>query len=201
MITFGAVRSLPEANLRALRCAVAIQEAMERLSQSGRTTFQMGLSLHSGRVFVASFLVDDRDKETTVIGRQVNLAARISTTHTHRQSDMDEGMEEKSPGDSMEQRERLRSISPSSAGAVFVDDDGCFYNVGVAASDKFLFDLQKTVEMEVISEEGRRGHRFYDQYLKSEVTFYYLDDIHFKGVHGATPIYGISWRRKTGDRA
>ncbi len=195
MITFGVVRSLPDSNLRALRCAIAIQEAVDRLKAAGRTSFQMGLSIHAGRVFVANFMHDDRHKETTVIGRQVNLASRISSSQHSSPGDIRDKVPDGREDRFLRMRESLRTISPSAEGAVFMDTEGNFYNVGLATSQQFVQDLRANVEMEPFIDEGRRSYRFFDRYLKSEVIFHYVGDARFKGFQDATPVYGISWRR------
>lgn len=195
MITFGAIRSLPDINLRALRCAIAIQEAVERLRAAGRTAFQMGLSIHSGRVFVADFMHDDEHKETTVIGRQVNLAGRISSTQSLWPDDTVRHEEEEGKDSFKRRRESLRTTPPSDNGAVFMDRKGNFYNVGLATSGQFLRDLRESVKMEPFSEGNMRGYRFFDRYLKSDVIFHYVGDAQFKGFRDSTPVYGISWIR------
>ncbi len=197
MITFGALRSMDEPHLRALRCAIAIHEAVERLRTLGRTNFQMGLSIHTGRVFVANFMHDDEHKETTVIGRQVNLAARLSSTQS---LDPDDGKGKAQPGGALRferQRDGLRKTKPSDQGAVLIDGEGNFYNVGLAASHLFLEDLKKEVAMEAFDEEGRRGYRFQDRYLKSEVGFHYVGDARFKGFRETVPVYQVCWHRVT----
>jgi class 3 adenylate cyclase len=191
MVTFGAVGSLPDPDLQALRCAIAIQEAMTRLRAVGRTEFQMGVAIHAGRVFVANFIHDARTAATTVIGRQVNLAGRLSSARTL------------TPGESSAEDSRSREATPptlseiqaATTGAVFLDAEGGFYNVGVATSGQFLMDLRQAVPMEAVKIGGRQGFRFVDRYLRSEVLFHYVGDATFKGVAETTPVYGISWRR------
>jgi class 3 adenylate cyclase len=79
MATFGGEGSGADASLAALRAAVAVQKILERLQTLKKTAFRMGLSLHSGRAAIARFLLDDLRSETTPIGRQVNIAGRLSS--------------------------------------------------------------------------------------------------------------------------
>ena len=78
MITFGFSRVTRQDELNALRTALAIQEMMADLRASGRTRFEMGISVHTGRAQVAHFVVDDQTMDRTVIGRNVNIAGRLS---------------------------------------------------------------------------------------------------------------------------
>ncbi len=79
MATFGGEGRERDASLAALRAAVAVQKILERLQALKKTAFRMGLSLHSGRAAIARFLLDDQRSERTPIGRQVNIAGRISS--------------------------------------------------------------------------------------------------------------------------
>ncbi len=195
MITFGAVGGLPDPDLQALRCAVAIQEAMSRLRAAGRTEFSMGVAIHAGRVFVADFIHDARTAATTVIGRQVNLAGRLSSART-----LSRGTSPEETRTGEENRPTsLADIRASEMDAVFLDHEGGFYNVGVATSGQFLRDLQRAVPMEEARVRGRQVFRFVDDYLQSEVVFHYVGDAAFKGVDETTPVYGISWKRTGAD--
>ena len=78
MITFGAARLTRQDELNALRTALALQGMMRALRAGGRTHFEMGISVHTGRAQVAHFIVDDRTMDRTVIGRNVNIAGRLS---------------------------------------------------------------------------------------------------------------------------
>ena len=39
----------------------------------------MGIAIHYGRVYLARFIADEESVQTTVIGRNVNLAGRLSS--------------------------------------------------------------------------------------------------------------------------
>ena len=80
MATFPGVARHAESALAAVRTAVTLQQVLGSLRRQGRTTFRMGISLHCGRVSVARFLRDEREVQTTYIGRQVNVAGRLSAS-------------------------------------------------------------------------------------------------------------------------
>src|SRR5712691_5280031 len=79
MITFGTRRPDPLDPLNAVRTAVLCQDTLLRLRQEGRTYFKMGLAIHYGRVYIARFIADEEAVQTTVIGRNVNLAGRLGS--------------------------------------------------------------------------------------------------------------------------
>ncbi|HYL80513.1 MAG TPA: adenylate/guanylate cyclase domain-containing protein, partial [Candidatus Acidoferrum sp.] len=78
MITFGSARVTRQDELNALRTALAMQQMMADLRAGGRTRFEMGISVHTGRAQVAHFILDDQAMDRTVIGRNVNIAGRLS---------------------------------------------------------------------------------------------------------------------------
>ncbi len=79
MVTFGVETRSKEDPLNALRMAVRIQETLRSLRKSGKTQFQMGISIHTGVAFVANFIAGEDRVDNTVIGRNVNIAGRLSS--------------------------------------------------------------------------------------------------------------------------
>ena len=55
------------------------QETLRRKREAGRTYFKMGIAIHYGRVYLARFIAATASVQTTVIGRNVNLAGRLSS--------------------------------------------------------------------------------------------------------------------------
>jgi hypothetical protein len=196
MVTFGAVHADAGPELQALRSAIAIQEAVDRLRRAGRTSFRMGLSIHAGRAFVATFMHDGRTCETTVIGRQVNFTARLSSSQSLRAEGKDEA-------DHRAAQEKVRRIPSSSREAVQMDRAGNFLNVGLATSQAFFLDLKAKVPMEEAASGGTKVFSFTDPYLKCRVLFHYVGDALFKGFRETTAVYGVSWlrERKSGEEA
>ncbi len=174
MITFGLTRLTPDDELNALRTAIAIQGLLAELRREGRTHFHMGISVHSGRVQVAHFLVDEVTLDVTVIGRSVNIAGRLSG------SGEKEGEETSGDGD------------PSLAapgGGVRVGDDGTLYNWGIAVSQDTVDEIAKVVSLDPIAGGGRRGYQFPDAGRQKNILLEYVGDAKFKGIGRAIPVY------------
>ena len=80
MATFTGGSRPGEEALAAVRAAISLQQVLGRMRLLGRTAFRIGISLHTGRVAVARFLIDEQHASTTIIGRQVNIAGRLSAS-------------------------------------------------------------------------------------------------------------------------
>jgi adenylate cyclase len=82
MAIFGAPISRDDDPLRAARCAIEMQHALSRVnrlnSAAGLPALAMGIALHTGEVVVGNIGSDLRS-EYSVIGSNVNLAARIES--------------------------------------------------------------------------------------------------------------------------
>ncbi len=76
MVLFGAPESRPDDALRAARCALAMQRCRREMNQSARHPLEIGIGLATGMV-VAGCMGSDRRLSYTVLGNQVNLAARL----------------------------------------------------------------------------------------------------------------------------
>ena len=79
MVTYGTTEANPLDPLNALRSAILCQETIRALRQQGKTYFKMGVAIHYGRVYIARFIADESSVQTTVIGRNVNMAGRLSS--------------------------------------------------------------------------------------------------------------------------
>lgn len=184
MITFGAARLTRQDELNALRTALALQGMMRGLRAAGRTHFEMGISVHTGRAQIAHFIVDDRSMDHTVIGRNVNIAGRLSGSGKTQASSFDDA-------------EWLGAPEPATtkAGApvreVWVDEDGTLYNTGIVVSQDTVEELLKVVDRRPLAEAGGGGHRFFDEQLQRNVLLEYVGDAKFKGIGRSIAIYRL----------
>jgi adenylate cyclase len=82
LVIFGAPVATPDAARRAVRCALAMQQAMggvnEHNLRQGWPEIEMGIALHTGEVVVGNIGSLKRSKYG-VVGRAVNLTARIES--------------------------------------------------------------------------------------------------------------------------
>ncbi|MEK6717865.1 MAG: adenylate/guanylate cyclase domain-containing protein [candidate division NC10 bacterium] len=184
MITFGAARLTRQDELNALRTALALQGMMRELRAGGRTQFEMGISVHTGRAQVAHFIVDDRTMDHTVIGRNVNIAGRLSGSGKTQASGFDD-------------EAWIGAPPPATAKAgvatrdVWVDEDGTLYNTGVVVSQDTVEELLKLVDCRPLADAGGGGHRFFDEQLQRNVLLEYVGDAKFKGVGRSIAIYRL----------
>ena len=131
MVTFGTEQADPLDPLSALRAAILCQETLDRQRQSGKTYFKMGVAIHYGRAYLARFISDEETVENTVIGRNVNLAGRLSSAA---KKPIEEDEVEEAPPASSGNSSRLH---------VSVDNSGALFNEGIAMSRDVLVQLEK----------------------------------------------------------
>jgi class 3 adenylate cyclase len=179
MVTFGSDGVTPRDELNALRTALDIQGLMAGLRRAGRTSFDMGISVHTGRAELAHFIVDDRQMDRTVIGRNVNIAGRLSG------SGKTSAFEEGDPGE-------------EAIGAVWVDADGTLYNMGIVVSQDTVEALLPTVDATVWQGRWGRGFRFPDADFGKIILLEYVGDAKFKGVGRAIAIYRLGAEQSLG---
>jgi class 3 adenylate cyclase len=175
MVTFGTEGQDPEGPLHALRTAILCQETLHRLRRSRLSSFRMGVSIHYGRVYRARFFEDDERVQTTVIGRNVNLAGRLSSAAKRNGEDAG-GMAEPAhpPG--------LR---------VTIDESGALVNEGITLSRAALLQLQERLPLESVNQEGGTVMRYHDAELSRNVFIRYVGDAKFKGVQASFPVFEI----------
>jgi adenylate cyclase len=76
MAYFGAPVAQHDQAMRAVRCALDMQEALAALNRGEAETLRMGVGVHTGTALVGDIGADSR-REFTVIGDAVNVASRV----------------------------------------------------------------------------------------------------------------------------
>jgi len=178
MITFGTRRADPLDPLNAVRTAVLCQDTLLRLRQEGKTYFKMGIAIHYGRVYIARFIEDEESVQTTVIGRNVNLAGRLSSAA---KKPIDE--DENAPAAAPETREMH----------VTIDGTGTLFNEGIAVSKDTLTQLETHLPLEHAEGPGSRLMEYFDEQIGRRLAFQYAGDAKFKGVSSSFPVYEVSF--------
>jgi class 3 adenylate cyclase len=170
MATFCDGAGALEQAVAAVRTAVVLQQVLARQRRLGRTAFRMGVSLHAGRVAVARFLLDSRHSSTTVIGRHVNLAGRLSAS--------DGALDEAGAG-----HRRVGDVS--------LGPDGRLVNLGIVVSGPLLATLRAGLACEHFSENGIEGERWYDHDLCLWLHLGYVGEVRMRGLEAAAAVYSL----------
>jgi class 3 adenylate cyclase len=173
MVTWGTKRADPLDPLNALRTAILCQESLRKKREAGRSPFKMGVAIHYGRVYLARFVASRGELQSTVIGRNVNLAGRLSSA-SRRGLEGDDG-----PGSPLD------ALQKSMLG-VSVDPDGTLFNEGIALSR----DLVLQLEAHLAVTHGEGGVMEYeDEAIGRRILIRYAGDARFKGVGASLPVY------------
>jgi len=180
MVTWGTDRADPLDPLHALRTAVLCQESLRQKRDSGRTFFKMGVAIHFGRVYLARFIAGRGELQSTVIGRNVNLAGRLSSAAKR-------GLEE-------DEEQGMPTEPPRKAPlAVSVDPEGSLFNEGIALSR----DTVNQLEAQLAVMHGEGGVLEYeDQAIGRRILIRYAGDARFKGVSASLPVYDASYAER-----
>ena len=175
MVTWGTARADPLDPLNALRAAVLCQESLRQRREEGRTWFKMGIAIHHGRAYVARFMEGRSRVQATIIGRNVNLAGRLSSAN-RRPMEEDDGAAPPPP-------------RPETASGllVSVDDEGTLFNEGVAISRDTLVQL----ETHIAVVHGGAGMEYEDEVIDRRLVIRYAGDAKFKGVDSSLPVYAV----------
>jgi class 3 adenylate cyclase len=178
MVTWGAGRADELDPLNALRAAVLCQHSLQCSRAAGRTWFKMGIALHHGRVYLARFIAGEGAVQATVIGRNVNLAGRLSSADSRRLvDDGDELVEVEEP-----------AVTPGGQGReVMVNADGTLLNEGVAISRATLMELEAHLALV----HTDRGMEYEDEAIDRRLVIRYVGDAKFKGVESSMPVYAV----------
>jgi class 3 adenylate cyclase len=184
MITYGTLHSSPLDALNAVRTAIVCQNTIRKMREAGHTVFQMGISIHHGRVYLARFIADENSVQTTVIGRNVNLAGRLSSAA-------------KKPMDEDDGDLYLPTLQPISESGlqVTVDRSGTLFNEGIAISRDTLTQLENSVALTHLElEQGGSSHiEYFDEAIGMKIVIRYAGDAKFKGVRASFPTYEVDY--------
>ena len=174
MVTWGTDRADPLDPLNALRTAILCQESLRGKREEGRTFFKMGVAIHHGRVYLARFVAGRGELHSTVIGRNVNLAGRLSSA-AKRPIEEDDGAS----------GALVEALPPAGRG-VRVDEEGSLFNEGIALSRDALVQLEAHLAV-VRTEEGLVEYD--DEAIDRRILIRYAGDAKFKGVRSSLPVY------------
>jgi class 3 adenylate cyclase len=179
MVTYGTRRPDPLDPLNAVRTAVLCQDTLLRLRREGRTYFKMGVAIHYGRVYIARFIADEEAVQTTVIGRNVNLAGRLSSASKKPIYDEDD-----SGG---------APVAPLPTGEfeVTIDEAGTLFNEGIAISRDVLTQLEAHLPLVQTEGAGARYMEYFDEQIGRRLVLQYAGDAKFKGVRSSFPVYEV----------
>jgi class 3 adenylate cyclase len=175
MVTWGTSRADPLDPLNALRVAILCQESLHQRRDEGLTWFKMGIAIHHGRAYVARFIEGRGRVQATVIGRNVNLAGRLSSANRR---PLEEDDEAGSPPSLAETASDLR---------VSVGPDGTLFNEGIAISRDTLAQL----ETHIAVVHGEDGMEYEDEVIDRRLVIRYAGDAKFKGVRSSLPVYAV----------
>jgi class 3 adenylate cyclase len=180
MVTYGTAQADPLHPLNAVRSAILCQETIRALRQQGKTYFKMGVAIHYGRVYLARFIADEMSVQTTVIGRNVNLAGRLSSAS---KKPLDEDEPSGGPavgGDGPEFQ-------------VTVDAGGVLFNEGIAISRDTLMQLEAQLPLTQSDVDGKSQLEYFDEQIGRRLLMRYAGDAKFKGVRSSVPVYAVTF--------
>jgi class 3 adenylate cyclase len=183
MVTFGTVHSDPLDPLNAVRAAILCQAALSKLREEQRTYFKMGISIHYGRAYLARFIAEDDSVQTTVIGRNVNLAGRLSSGA---KQPMDEDVAQASPAGP-------QAPARASGLLVTVDGAGSLFNEGIAISRETLLQLEAHLALDHVGEDKGTRIEYFDEEISRRIVIRYAGDAKFKGVRSSLPVYEVDY--------
>ncbi len=138
----------------------------------------MGVAIHYGRVYIARFIEDEESVQTTVIGRNVNLAGRLSSAA---KKPMDEDESEAQPAPDAREMH------------VTIDGSGTLFNQGIAVSRETLMQLEAHLPLEHAEGPGSRLMEYFDEQIGRRLVFQYAGDAKFKGVRSSFPVYEVTF--------
>ncbi len=177
MVVWGTDRADPLDPLHALRTAILCQESLAAKRRDGRSRFNMGVAIHHGRVYLARFAAGGGQVQPTVIGRNVNLAGRLSSAAKRQ----------------VEEDETDPRIVVRSGPGVTVDSEGGLFNEGIAISRDTLVQLEDQLALV----HGECGIEYDDEAIGRRILIRYAGDAKFKGVRSSLPVYDVAYEARS----
>src|SRR5262249_43797391 len=127
---------------------------------------------HFGRVYLARFIEDEENVQSTVIGRNVNLAGRLSSAA-------------KKPLEEDEAAAPPPSVPAHASGLrVAVDGAGTLFNDGIAISRDAL--VRPESRLALIDGDGMMEYE--DGMIDKPIIIRYAGDAKFNGVRSSFPV-------------
>jgi len=130
------------------------------------------VAIHYGRVYLARFIAGRGEPHSTVIGRNVNLAGRLSSA-AKRPLEEDEDA-------------AATDLAPSTELAVRVDAEGTLFNEGIALSRDAVGQLE--AHLALVHGEGG-AMEYDDEAIDRRILIRYAGDAKFKGMRSSLPVY------------
>jgi len=180
MVTFGTKHEDPLDPLNAVRTAILCQETLRNMRTAGKTCYRMGIAIHYGRAYLARFMDEEGRVQETVIGRNVNLAGRLSSASLP-PMDETEGI--------------VAAIEPTrdSGLRVGVEAGGTLVNEGIAISRDTLVQLETHLAL-VYTDDGTMSiMEYFDESIGRRILIRYAGDAKFKGVRSSFPVYEVDY--------
>jgi hypothetical protein len=143
----------------------------------------MGISVHTGRAQVAHFIVDDRTMDRTVIGRNVNIAGRLSSSGKIQGGTFG--------GEAWEDVPQARPAPGVTRGDVWVDESGILFNTGIVVSQDTVEEVVRKGVAEPWTRGAVHGYRIVDETEKKNILLEYVGDAKFKGVGRSIAIFRL----------
>jgi len=171
----------PHDPLNALRVAILCQEALRRMRLEGKTDYKMGAAIHFGRAYIARFIASESDVQETVIGRNINLAGRLSS-----------GSKRVMEDDENENTLIERLTRPSGL-LVTLGENGMLINEGIVISRETLTRIESHLPLTFIEEAEGRRMEYFDESIGRRIVIRYAGDAKFKGVRSSVPVYEVDY--------
>ena len=134
-------------------------------------------------LFRSRFIADEESVQSTVIGRNVNLAGRLSSAAKKPMDEDEAGEAEPDP------------VVPRASGlSVLVDQSGTLFNEGIAISRDTLVQLEAHLPLtHADSEDASHLMEYFDETIGRRIVIRYAGDAKFKGVRSSFPVHEVDY--------